>query len=83
MKDRINQLLSLKYPTRQDMRECMWLQKEYIEQLEKKLDSVQQPLSGSPDGWPKCSICGSNQSKTITLCFEHYSKLKKIQEHFA
>jgi hypothetical protein len=45
MKDIIKHLLSLKYPTRQDMRECMWKQKEYIDELEKKLDIVQQQLS--------------------------------------
>ena len=44
MKDRIKELLNLKYPTRQDMRECMWLQKEYIDELEQKLDIVQQQL---------------------------------------
>ena len=32
--------------------------------------------------YAKCSICG-NKNKTITLCFEHYQKIKDIQAHFA
>jgi hypothetical protein len=31
----LNRLLDLKYPTRQDMRKCMWLGKEIIDEMKK------------------------------------------------
>lgn len=80
MKERINHLLSLQYPTRQDMRDCMQLQKEHIAELEEKLKS-------DNSDYAKCILCADDlmnmlypekQNSLIRLAVE-----KMIVKHFA
>ena len=78
-------LLDLEYPTRQDMRECMWLGKEIIEQLEQEIVNYENTSSNSD--YAKCITCADdlmnmlyegNQNGLIRHAIE-----KIIVKHFA
>ena len=56
-------LLDLEYPTRQDMRECMWLGKEIIEQLEQEIVNYENTSSNSD--YAKCPCCGADKGHII------------------
>lgn len=72
MKKEHKRLLDLKYPTRQDMRECMWLGKDIIDLLEDKirlLDTCHwiQIREGINSHWVS-SCGGKNLKETFDLC---------------
>lgn len=56
-------LLALKYPTRQDMRECMWLGKGLIEELEQLLVDSEAEIAALNSEYKQCYNCGCTESE--------------------